>query len=296
MSIVTIESRRVFKMDNLLKIGEFSRINNISIQTLRYYDNIDLVSPYKVDEFTNYRYYHINQSAIIDIIQYLRQLDFSIEQIKSILSDQNPRRLLNEIDEQAQQLLLEHQLLTQKLKELDLYQQSAQLYIEHRNCPELSFDYLPKREALTYTLENNIYQMNDEGYEKCLRSFKNTLVNEQIIPAPFMRIGTVMDKHNFCTQNWFSNKMFIINSKLSATDTLIPYTFPKALYAISYCHSFKEELEVLPCFCQNIKKAGYQVTGDYICEVVYEHPILNENKRHMFIRLQVPVKKRETSF
>ncbi|MBR7927587.1 MerR family transcriptional regulator [Aerococcaceae bacterium zg-ZUI334] len=278
-------------MDNLLKIGEFSHINNISIQTLRYYDEINLLKPYKVDKFTNYRYYHINQSALIDTIQYLRQLDFSIEQIKHILTDENPNRILNEIKSHADQLIQEHQKLTQKLKELDLYQQSAQLYIEYNHCPQLTFEYLPKREALTYKLDNNIYQMNDEGYEKSLRAFKNTLVNEQIIPAPFMRIGTIMEQHHFCDKHWYSNTMFIINDQLSPTKKLISHHFPKALYAISYCHSFNEELQSLNHFYQAIKKAGYKITGDYVCEVIYEHPNLTENKRHMFIRLQVPVKK-----
>ncbi|MBF6626348.1 MerR family transcriptional regulator [Aerococcaceae bacterium zg-BR9] len=278
-------------MDNLLKIGEFSRINNISIQTLRYYDQIGLLHPYIVDEFTNYRYYHINQSALIDIIQYLRQLDFSIEQIKNILTDENPNRILNEIKCHAEQLLHEHRMLTQKIKELDIYQQSAQLYIDCNHRPSLEFEYLPKREVLTYTLENNIYQMDDEGYEKSLRAFKNTLVDEQIIPAPFMRIGTIMEQKYFCDKYWYSNKMFIINDQLYPTEKLKAHHFPKALYAISYCHSFNEELQSLDYFYQAVKKAGYKVTGDYICEVIYEHPNLMENKRHMFIRLQVPVKK-----
>ncbi|QTU83221.1 MerR family transcriptional regulator [Carnobacteriaceae bacterium zg-C25] len=281
-------------MDNLLKIGEFSRINNISIQTLRYYDDINLLKPYTVDQFTNYRYYHINQSALIDIIQYLRQLDFSLDQIQHILTDENPSRILDEIKLHADQLLDEHKKLTQKLKELDVYQKSAQLYIDYNHCPQLTFEYLPKREALTYTLEKNIYQMDDAGYEKSLRAFKNTLVNEQIVLAPFMRIGTIMEKHYFCDKKWYSNKMFIINDQLSPSNKLVSHHFPRALYAISYCHSFNDELHSLNQFHNAIKKAGYIITGDYICEVIYEHPNLKENKRHMFIRLQVPVKKAST--
>lgn len=36
---------------------------------------------------------------------------------------------------------------------------------------------------------------------------------------------------------------------------------------------------------------GYQIKGDYICEVIYEHPNLNYNKREIFIRMQVAVNK-----
>ena len=63
-------------MKKILRIGEFSQINQISIQTLRFYDQIGLLKPYKVDPETNYRYYHINQSSLVDSIQYLRQLKF----------------------------------------------------------------------------------------------------------------------------------------------------------------------------------------------------------------------------
>ena len=76
-------------MKKILRIGEFSQINQISIQTLRFYDQIGLLKPYKVDPETNYRYYHINQSSLVDSIQYLRQLNFSLEDIKEILSDKD---------------------------------------------------------------------------------------------------------------------------------------------------------------------------------------------------------------
>lgn len=42
-------------------------------------------------------------------------------------------------------------------------------------------------------------------------------------------------------------------------------------------------------FYQMIKAQGLQVMGDYICEVIYEVPKLNDNQRNMFIRMQVLV-------
>ena len=74
-------------MKDILRIGEFSKLNNIPIRTLRFYDQIGLLKPYQVDPETNYRSYHIEQSSLVDAIQYLRQLDFSLEEIKEILSD-----------------------------------------------------------------------------------------------------------------------------------------------------------------------------------------------------------------
>lgn len=94
-------------MKKILRIGEFSQINQISIQTLRFYDQIGLLKPYKVDPENNYRYYHINQSSLVDSIQYLRQLNFSLEDIKEILSDKDHFQLHQLIEERYQRLLEE---------------------------------------------------------------------------------------------------------------------------------------------------------------------------------------------
>ncbi|NBH81077.1 MerR family DNA-binding transcriptional regulator [Clostridiaceae bacterium] len=41
----------------MLKIGEFSVLSQISIHMLRHYDEIGLLIPEHVDDFTGYRYY-----------------------------------------------------------------------------------------------------------------------------------------------------------------------------------------------------------------------------------------------
>ena len=39
------------------KISEFSKLVNVPVKTLRYYDEIGLFKPEEVDIFSNYRYY-----------------------------------------------------------------------------------------------------------------------------------------------------------------------------------------------------------------------------------------------
>jgi DNA-binding transcriptional MerR regulator len=41
----------------MLKIGDFSRLSRISVQTLRHYDELGLLKPVEIDRFTSYRYY-----------------------------------------------------------------------------------------------------------------------------------------------------------------------------------------------------------------------------------------------
>ena len=108
MSLVTRVNRKFGgKMKDILRIGEFSKLNNIPIRTLRFYDQIGLLKPYQVDPETNYRSYHIEQSSLVDAIQYLRQLDFSLEEIKEILSDIENSHLHKLIIDKYQQLIEE---------------------------------------------------------------------------------------------------------------------------------------------------------------------------------------------
>ena len=62
----------------LLKIGDFARLSRVSVKTLRYYDEIGLLTSSEVDPFTNYRYYTVDQLARIHRIMALKELGLSI--------------------------------------------------------------------------------------------------------------------------------------------------------------------------------------------------------------------------
>jgi effector-binding domain-containing protein len=57
------------------------------VVTLRYYDEMDLLKPVRVDDFTGYRYYSADQLPRLNRILALKDLGFSLEQIKLMLAD-----------------------------------------------------------------------------------------------------------------------------------------------------------------------------------------------------------------
>ena len=69
----------------MYKIGDFSRLSRVSVKTLRYYDEVGLLKPVKVDCFTGYRYYQVDQLPRLNHILALKDLDFSLEQISQLL-------------------------------------------------------------------------------------------------------------------------------------------------------------------------------------------------------------------
>ncbi|MEL0969119.1 MerR family transcriptional regulator [Clostridioides difficile] len=69
--------------------GEFAKLCGISKQTLIFYDKIGIFSPEYKDK-NNYRYYSVYQYDTLDILQSLREIGMSLEEIKSIYKIELP--------------------------------------------------------------------------------------------------------------------------------------------------------------------------------------------------------------
>ena len=69
----------------MIRIGDFSKLSRVSIKTLRYYDEMGLLKPIKVDRFTGYRYYEFDQLPRLYRILALKDLGFSLEEIGRLL-------------------------------------------------------------------------------------------------------------------------------------------------------------------------------------------------------------------
>ena len=100
--------------DIILRIGEFSKLTGVSIRTLRYYDEIDLFKPADIDLFTDYRYYNEEQVEDLNLINELKKVGFSLEEIKD-----NWNNFSNEIMLKKREELLK--ILSLKILMLNLY-------------------------------------------------------------------------------------------------------------------------------------------------------------------------------
>ncbi len=71
----------------MLRIGEFSSLTQVSLKTLRYYDEMGLLRPVHVDAASGYRYYSAAQLPRLHRILALRDLGFPLEQVARALDD-----------------------------------------------------------------------------------------------------------------------------------------------------------------------------------------------------------------
>jgi DNA-binding transcriptional MerR regulator len=72
----------------LFKISAFSRLSRVSLKTLRYYDQIGILKPSKVDRDTGYRYYSADQLLELNRILIYKELGFTLPQITQLLQEE----------------------------------------------------------------------------------------------------------------------------------------------------------------------------------------------------------------
>jgi effector-binding domain-containing protein len=81
----------------MFKIGDFSRLSRVTVKTLRYYDEIGLLKPVKVDQFSGYRYYSAEQLPRLGYIILLKELGVALEDVARLLADGAPAVRVSEL-------------------------------------------------------------------------------------------------------------------------------------------------------------------------------------------------------
>lgn len=86
---------------NYYTIGEISDICDIPIKTLRYYDEIGLLTPTMRNKDNNYRYYNDEQILTLYIIKKLKFFGFSLEEIKTMTFCKDVKTVTNHLRERT---------------------------------------------------------------------------------------------------------------------------------------------------------------------------------------------------
>ena len=271
-----------------LSIGEMSRINHTSINALRLYDKLGILRPAYVDPNTNYRYYDINQNSRLNMINYMKELGMSLQDIKDTL-DQENMTLIEAI------LLKKQQKNLEEMQELKMKQSAINRTIysieRHRKSPKpgmITVEYIDSRRIYSMYTPTNFYESGSEGYEMVLNDLKEQLLKHHLPQVYFCNVGTFMKREDFLKDHYESHEIFIF------VDDYFPLmnevkTLDSGMYACIYLDHFDDEIEYGIRLRKYCKDHHYEVIGDYICEVLYELDIFESDKREMFFRLQVPI-------
>ena len=138
----------------MFRIGDFSKIAQVSGRLLRYYDEIGLLSPEFTDPQTGYRYYSARQLPRLNRILVLKELGLSLEQVARLLardtSTEEIRGMLAlrkaQIEQSLQEEMERLSVVEARLEQIDAYGQVVEPDVVLKSIPTQRF--LALREVL----------------------------------------------------------------------------------------------------------------------------------------------------
>lgn len=106
-------------MNQYLSIGKVSKLKNVSIKSLRYYDRIGILKPAFINTDTNYRYYTEEQLYLLDAITLCIQLGIPLKDLNHYVENDsiNLQKLLYDGKILAEEKILEIHKCLEALQE-----------------------------------------------------------------------------------------------------------------------------------------------------------------------------------
>ncbi|MZQ81227.1 MerR family transcriptional regulator [Paenibacillus sp. 5J-6] len=105
--------------DQYYSIGQAAKICDLSVQTLRYYDKIGLVIPNHTDKLSGYRFYSNRDILTIKIVQDMKMLQFSLDDIGKMLKNDSLESLFTKLKTKQTEMLEEISRLEQTVKSIE---------------------------------------------------------------------------------------------------------------------------------------------------------------------------------
>ena len=109
----------------MFRIGEFSRLTQVSIRMLRYYDEVGLLIPAEVDKWTGHRLYSVEQIPRLNKILYLRDSGLNVSEIALALT-MDEQSLLTQLNKKHAEIEDTIQAEREKLRKIELAKNELQ--------------------------------------------------------------------------------------------------------------------------------------------------------------------------
>ncbi|MHB1484309.1 MAG: MerR family transcriptional regulator [Saccharofermentanales bacterium] len=159
----------------MYKIGEFSKLCKVSVNTLRFYDSEGLLKADIIDQYTGYRYYSAANLKQMHLLISLKEAGFSLDEIKNLLKNkiepdtviENKQNELNESMENIRQSLIRLNNLKKSLQK------------EGKNM----LNVIVKENNPVKVASIRKFISGRQGIDETVRQIKNYLAKNTIIPG-----------------------------------------------------------------------------------------------------------------
>lgn len=115
----------------MFRIGEFSKLTQVSVRMLRYYDETGILTPAEVDKWTGHRLYSVEQIPRLNKILYLRDSGLNVSEIALALT-KDEQSLLTQLDKKRMEIENAIQAEQEKLQKSNL--QKVKYRVAKESC------------------------------------------------------------------------------------------------------------------------------------------------------------------
>lgn len=272
-------------MSSMFLIGEISRLFQIDIRTLRYYDEIGLFTPASVDGQTGYRYYSIEQFESLNTILYLKALNIPLKEIRQFVHNRNLDDILHLLKEQRSRT-------EEKIREFEQIQQKIDQRIhqieEAAKTEELYTVRLTELPERTMIILKQSIRRSD-NLEMWIRHLENSSPHRSSV---FLgQVGLILSavsllKHNF--DEYDAIFLFAEPDKHISSDTYLK-TLPRQSYlTIRFVGTHADAAEHYEQLLRHAEEIGYGITDDAL-EITYIDYGLTQDASRFVTEIQIPV-------
>lgn len=276
-------------MKKCVSIGEMAELNKVTVQTLRLYCNKKLIYPVYVDPESGYRYFDINQSYIIDSIQFLQQIGLTLKEIKQYLEVSSPELALNYINRNL--LLVEEHKKQLGIIEntMNFISKQIQFYSEFNNIDKVNYEFVEEKIIHTHTFDPVDFHKGEfPFFEYHLRDLKKKMIDSDINMSYFYNACSVISAENIRENRYLSHKIYI-HGDYESSKILKSEIIPEGIYGILYFENFKEEPKYRQILLDDLENRGFHIEGDLLCEPVLDIPFFKNVERKSVLRLRIKI-------
>jgi len=270
----------------MIRIGDFSKLSRISVKTLRYYDEMGLLTPVQVDPFTGYRLYEYSQLSDLNRILTLKDLGFSLEEIGRLLDDglsvEQMRGMLKLRETEARQMVQEEAERLERIR-------TRLKQIEQENGMS-KYDVVIKKveEVKTASVRDVVPLPSEQG--GLWGELEGYLAMNRVRPVG--ACFTLYHDDEFKERDWDLEVCEPIEVELKESTRVKMQTLPAATLACTLHNGpFTTIGEAYNAIGKWITDNGYRITGP--CREVYLHPSKNGSQTdpETVTEIQFPVEK-----
>lgn len=272
----------------MFKIGEFAHMSGTSINTLYHYDNIGLLKPVKIDEFTGYRYYDASQLVILNKIIALKDAGFSLNEIARLLnSNPTTKSLINILEDKADSLekTLEKEL--DKLKRL----QTNIFLIKNGGIPIMNEISIKKVEPILVASLRRVFIKNKEvSFDSFCENIWADLNKHIEIMGGKRTIPCMTICHEVTSEKFDMEVIEPITKEIKDSEDVKIYELPsiERMACIIHKGPFSKIEETYKMLFDWVSKNGYVKCGP-VREIYHKGEWVTDDPNEYITELQCPI-------